>query len=353
MGAFAGTIAVVTCLGCLCRGVLWKYEGDRVGGVMGKLIHRIEREAGVPNLTEILATRVTPTDLQSILLEVLRRRAAGVTPSAVLSNYEANRFVRPSPISPTRFLEWEQIAFSCLPPEFQPLALAPVTPLGTVSALAGVDQNWAVSTVRNTEVVSDSTNVLALECAHRRQQLLRADPKSPEQVHLATSHRLLRAQYYSGPHQVAHFGSFALCSAGRDLGRLQFEISTMVLHVRFYLTALRDYLGDGARLRVTMSDFGPNPRHEVLEEQILFPIRSKFADVDCRLDPGRTRGRGYYIDLVFHIDALSHSGEWLELVDGGTVNWSQRLLSNAKERLLISGIGSERLCGAFPGVDAD
>jgi hypothetical protein len=32
-------------------------------------------------------------------------------------------------------------------------------------------------------------------------------------------------------------------------------------------------------------------------------------------------------------------------VDGGAVDWTQRLLSNAKERLVISGIGSERLCG--------
>jgi hypothetical protein len=247
---------------------------------------------------------------------------------------------------------WEQIAFSCLPPEFQPLALAPVTPLGTCSALAGVDQNWAVSTVRNTEVISDSTNVLALECAHRRQQPLRADSTSSQPVHLAASHRLLRAQYYSGPHQVAHFGSFALCSAGRDLGHWQFEISTMALHIRFYLMALRAYLANAARLRVAISDFSPNPRHEVLEEQILSPIRSEFPDVVCEFDPERASGRGYYIDAVFKVYASSHAGEWIELVDGGTVNWTQRILSNAKERLMISGIGSERLCGAFPSANA-
>jgi hypothetical protein len=53
---------------------------------MDKLIDRIEREAGIPNLTEILATRLTPTDLQSILLRVLQRRATRLTPSTVLSN---------------------------------------------------------------------------------------------------------------------------------------------------------------------------------------------------------------------------------------------------------------------------
>ena len=122
----------------------------------------------------------------------------------------------------------------------------------------------------------------------------------------------------------------------------------MALHARFYLMALREFLTDGARLRVTISDFGPTPRDEVLEEQILFPIRSELPDVDCRLGPERTSGRGYYVDLAFHVHALSRSGEWLELADGGSVNWTQQILSNAKERLLISGIGSERLCGAFP-----
>jgi hypothetical protein len=37
----------------------------------------------------------------------------------------------------------------------------------------------------------------------------------------------------------------------------------------------------------------------------------------------------------------------LELVDGCSVDWTQKYLSNAKERLMISGIGSERLCREF------
>jgi hypothetical protein len=42
----------------------------------------------------------------------------------------------------------------------------------------------------------------------------------------------------------------------------------------------------------------------------------------------------------------------LELVDGGSVNWTQQFLSNAKERLVISGIGSERLCTKFGNDNA-
>ena len=42
---------------------------------MNKIIARILREAGVPELLEVLAERLSPTDLQSLLLEVYRRRA--------------------------------------------------------------------------------------------------------------------------------------------------------------------------------------------------------------------------------------------------------------------------------------
>jgi hypothetical protein len=45
--------------------------------------------------------------------------------------------------------------------------------------------------------------------------------------------------------------------------------------------------------------------------------------------------------------AANICGQRLELVDGGSVNWTQKFLSSAKERLIMSGIGSERLCGEF------
>ncbi len=67
---------------------------------MNPIVERIEREAGVPGLTSILAERLTPTDLQSLLLEVYRRRASHRQPADVLSEYQTNRFVVPSAVSP-------------------------------------------------------------------------------------------------------------------------------------------------------------------------------------------------------------------------------------------------------------
>jgi hypothetical protein len=315
---------------------------------VSEILERIEREAGVPGLAKLLAERLEPTDLQSLLLEVYRLRARQRSPSDLLADYATNRFVRPSAAPPKRLLEWEAVAVSQLPPEFELVALSPVCPLGTCSVVASVDQNKAVSTSRNTEVISDSTNVVALEAALRRRERLRGDPRSAEPVHLAASHRLLRAQRFEGPNLYAHFSLFALCSAGRDRGGMRFEVAALGFHVRFYLRALRAFLGPDVPLRVSASDFAPNPRNALLESELLPPIQEEFEGVQCAIDSERTEGRGYYPNLCFNVRATTPLGRVLTLVDGGSVDWTQKLLNNGKERLVTSGIGSERVCVEFP-----
>jgi len=310
---------------------------------MSKILERIEREAGIPGLATILSERLGSTDLQSLLLEVYRKRSRQRRPCAVLADYETNRFVRPSSLTPVWLLEWERVAFSNLPPEFQPVELSPVCPLGTSSAIAPVDQNWVVSTIRNTELVSDPTNVLALECALRRRGQLRERARSTSSVHLAASHRVLRAQYYDNPDLVSHFSLFALCSAGRDQGGLQFEIEALTLHIRFYVRSVQAFLGVHVPLRVSVTNFSSQVPLPLLQSQLLSPIQQGFANVSCTIDIERTSGRGYYTDLCFHIHAATPD-RLIELVDGGSVDWTQKLLSNSKERLVISGIGSERVC---------
>ena len=59
------------------------------------ILERIQREAGVPELIDVLIERLNPTDLQSLLLEVYWRRALEVKPSQLLERYERDRFVRP------------------------------------------------------------------------------------------------------------------------------------------------------------------------------------------------------------------------------------------------------------------
>ncbi len=72
-----------------------------------------------------------------------------------------------------------------------------------------------------------------------------------------------------------------------------------------------------------------------------------------RIHPGTAfafdddRESGYYSGACFEIRATTGSGDDLSVGDGGFTTWSADLLSNAKERLLISGLGLERLCERF------
>src|SRR5205807_148634 len=84
-----------------------------------------------------------------------------------------------------RVAAFEELAWSLLPNGYRPLELPPVCPHGTNSLVATVNQNKVISTIRNTEVVADSTNVLALECALRRRSLLRDPDARSEPVCLA------------------------------------------------------------------------------------------------------------------------------------------------------------------------
>ena len=154
---------------------------------MLEIIRRIERETGVPNLSEILAERIKPTDLQSLLLQVYKDRVKRRSPREVLSDYVSNRFTLPSRCDPTLLLEWDRVLFTHLPEGFNVIELSPVCPLGTVSCMAPISQDWVLTTIRNMEVVADPTGILALECALRRKELVRSEPTNATPVHLACS----------------------------------------------------------------------------------------------------------------------------------------------------------------------
>src|SRR6185312_383453 len=302
------------------------------------ILNRIERQAAIPGLAATIANLPAP-DLQSLLLEVYRQKAGRRTPAANLAEHARNRFTRPSQGSARTFASLEMLAHKHLPPDFEALDLSPVCPLATCSAIAAVGQDWSVGTIRNTEVVSDPTNVLALECALRRKS-------STAPVHLAATHRVLRPQKFSGAHKVSHFRVFTLVSAGRDEGNGRFEIRELSRHASFYVRLLRVFSDPKVPIRVALTDFGPSDRGAHLEQQILQPLRESL-NVECRLDPNRPNGRGYYRDLCMKIHAQTPDGEWIEIGDGGSVDWTQRLLSNSKERLVTSGMSSERVCTLF------
>jgi hypothetical protein len=311
------------------------------------LIERIVRASGVPDLVQVLTDRLEPTDLQSLLLEVYRRLALKTTPARLLDQYQNNRFVAPSPLDARKLIQFESLAWSLLPQTYAGIELSPLCPLGTNSAVASVGQNKVVSTIRNTEVVADATNVLALEAAVRRRSLRSVADRCHEPVLLAASHRLTRAQVFGGPKSFAHFRILGLCAAGRDEGSFEFESSRLFEQLEYYLTLLERLAAAGsplARFRVAVTELADGRLAKELENRVLAPLSNRFSEAQLHFDPSRTSGRGYYEGFCFKVHAADREGHEIEIGDGGMTNWTQKLISDRKERLLISGLGVDRLC---------
>ncbi|TWP46506.1 hypothetical protein FKR81_35680 [Lentzea tibetensis] len=280
---------------------------------MGAL-DRVLREVGDETLDRLAA--LPGADLATLLLAVMRKRANNLTAPDVLRRYRTDRFVTPAQVPFRDIRRAENALLDALPDDVELLQLAPVVPLGTHSVMSTVDQNNVVSTIRGTEVAADPTNALALEAAVRRRA-------GQDLVELASVQRVVRAQVVDGAARFAHFTLFGRVSAGRDTGNREFERANLVAHMRFLAQVCAP-----AEFRVTCFD----PR-----------FRWALDLPDVVEDP--TRQTGYYEGLCFKVFR-----DGVEVGDGGFVDWSRHLLADRKERMLISGVGVDRLALGVPGA---
>ena len=290
----------------------------------------VARRAGVEDLTARLAG-LTPSDRTSVLMALMARAADRVTASDVLTRHVRDRFVRPSTMGLLGLRRVEDQLLSHQGASVELVVLAPTVPFGTHRALGATPQDNVVTTVRASEVAADPTNGLALEAAWRRRSLLAASPRSTESVDLATVQRVTRAQRPVGPLQFAHFGLAARVTAGRDVGNHRFERDSIVAHISAWQQGLAACSIDD--VAVTVTDFSGRLGETV--DQIA-------EATGATADQTRDRGLGYYAPLCFQIDVIV-DGERIDVGDGGVVRWGAALLSNAKERMTISGVGVDRV----------
>lgn len=314
-----------------------------------KIIERILKKVDSPDLIELLSDKLSPSELQALLLYVFERQARQKNPAGLLRNYLENRFVTPATLDAKKALEFSLLAFQEAS-AFEALELAPVGPTGTCSVLGTVHQNKVISALRNTEVLADSTNMMALEAAAERQGMLKTNPKDTTIIRFCSSHRLVRAQYFESSTHTPHFRVFAMLSAGRDLGHFKFEISELLQHFNVYLKLMR--AAEGMDLFAKAIKIGITPLQTSidrakLQEQLFKPIQKDFPEVNIYFNDARENGRNYYQTICFNIDVENKEGAILNLGDGGFTNWTQALLNNKKERLLISGFGAELFCKLF------
>jgi len=208
----------------------------RASELESKILERIEHQSGLPGLLKALAA-LPPSDLQSLLLHVFQCRAATSSSRELMEAYcEKYRYLGISELDQREILRFSSLFFSAVPESFQAIELSPIGPFGTNAILARISQHNTLSTIRNSEVVSDPTVMLALEAAYQRKKILSRDRKSNERVRLATIKRLLRLQPFDPSlGYMQHFNCFGACTAGRETGHEQFVSETAEEHMRIYL----------------------------------------------------------------------------------------------------------------------
>ena len=275
-----------------------------------------------------LAERLSASELWSLLLEVFNARARQRTPGSLLEQWTRDGFVRPSPIDQRTMtaVETEVLAAAA---QFEAVELSPLAPLGVCSVVGLASQNKIVSALRGTEVVSDPTNVLALECARR----LRADAGAI--VRLATCHRTVRAQPVPKQSGFAqHFRIFCLASAGREQRDQAFVVSELATHIATFVAVLD---------RLERAGFSfPNRRLALLAT----PERTSLADRIASSVSGLTIERRpldhpYYAGLRYMLWCGEGAGGGVPLIDGGAFDWMGTLTANRKMVFVASGMGSQ------------
>lgn len=291
-----------------------------------------------PSSEALLAS--SPSESAAFLLELSRRQAGRRGPATLMQQWARDRFVEPSAHDLRTLHALDGIALRCAS-AFEAVQLSPVAPLGVCSALAPTSQDRTLSAHRGTEVVSDPTNVLALECARR----LHTHPRA--RVRLCTSHQTLRAQALPPSKGFSrHFRLFVLAQAGRGLAEDGFEVEAFVEHAQLFDamfdTATRE-LGcrfEGRCLQLLAPD-----THPTLAGRVERALREALPHVPVvRGDPPHD----YYDGLRVLFRAVPPGGsEPVALADTGRFDWMRQLTSNRRLRYVASGIGIQLFDALF------
>lgn len=341
-------------------------------------------------------------EFNSTMLDIVDRRVSNIKPNNILKNYtEKHTYFEPSKTDPRVYNEISDIFFNSVDNDFECIELSPINPIGLNSVLTETNQNNILSTLRNSEVVSDSSIAMALECAYR----IRKEKISMH--NLASSTRLLRMQSYNSGkknHWSQHFRACSLTSSFRNIENNMYD--SLILQVRNWLKVIQKisekikinsievnicylplikeiYSVYEVNMKRILSN-SVNPDFDVFKiynidvcniisnmEEInnlnktksyflsikntfefiynkIFNILSEeYPDIKFNLQLNRKSGLNYYSDICYEIVVGFDNEKSLVLVDGGITNWTGKILSDSKEKCVTSGMGLEYLAKVY------
>jgi hypothetical protein len=298
----------------------------------GRALERIWAQVlGDPR--QALESQLPPTDLQTLLMAISRSRAGSRTAGDLMRRWQEDRYVHPSTVDPRAVARVEGRLWESLPEAFAGVELSPVVPLGTCSAVASVDQNRVLSTVRGTEVVSDLTNALAIEAAWRRRDTGAAV------VHLAASHRVLRMQRFAPRTPSTSGSSHSSRPGGTPAGvapKLNCSSTTCASGQVSFRRSRHAASSESSCRPTTPCRCANGCRTPCCQpcspyQQVSPCLTASHANRAAATTPPQRS------------DLATSGSTPVELGDGGLTSWTAQLLADAKERCLISCVSTERL----------
>ncbi|AUX40197.1 hypothetical protein SOCE26_015960 [Sorangium cellulosum] len=378
------------------------------GGKTGDLSARIARRAAAAHagqpLDRLLADDLPGNELTTLLLHCLRRRALRRGFADVLDHALRAPMTHASAADARRLHAFDAAAFAAAA-RFEAVDLAPVLPLGA-TACAGIEPNNVLAAVRFAEVAADPTTGLWLHAARRRRA-----SRGGEALRFCASQRVLRMQPLTQPGFTPHFRLFALLTAVRSPSRAEDDASergALLEHLLAWADVVRALPGAGFRvagLRVVLSDthlvraclgargldvdvmarrakahepgsseaalreagvdlprdaadlvaavrslgLGPDlvARAERWVAEVAEPLAAARPEVEIVHDLARLQGLGYYAGPFIQLIVRRDDGLALPAGDGGAVPWLGAALSNRRERMIATGVGSELLVKLF------
>jgi hypothetical protein len=160
-------------------------------------------------------------------------------------------------------------------------------------------------------------------------------------VHLATSHRVIRAQPVPKlPGYAPHFRIFVLATGGVETKDHAFTVAALVRHVRTMLGALDRLENDGYA-------FGER-RVDVLATAKRAAVGDRVAEALGALATRKPLDHAYYSGGVrFMLWVTAPDGARVPLVDGGSFDWLAKLVSNRRAVYVATGAGAQLIAFRF------
>lgn len=364
------------------------------------------KRSDLKDIEEQLNSSFSQDEINTILLNLFEKKIKKVNAVSLWHQYQNNRFTTVAEVNQKLLSIFDYIGYSLIPDNFESIELSPVTIFGLNRWLTPISQKNILATIRKSEVVSDTATALVPEIVKK----IRAEKKqNAHYVHrVCSSHRCLRLQNFSkNPEFTAHFRVFSLATAWHQANKngltdnirehltfylslltkidetKKFETSSIrveISHIPLIESILNKHCIDKNDIRGKTQDskfsyihsYQLNyPEHienandllsyfeesslemalaielQSIWKEVIEPLQKKFSKVNFFIDLKRVAGIGYYNGPCFKVMAQNNQGIFYPLIDGGTVDWIDKMIQSNNFKLLTSCIGSELFCRFF------